>query len=71
MSGPCIKLRTPATWFPIETAPKDGTDVLVWDKAFVIAYYETHIPPPRWRSTDEMIPLEPTHWMPLPEPPPC
>ena len=27
-------------WYPIESAPKDGTDILVWDEVFVIAYWE-------------------------------
>lgn len=59
-------------WQPIETAPKDGTPVMLWPGA------------PIW--TDEVFPcvgwmtsvglwicargyVSPTHWKPLPEPP--
>lgn len=55
------------SWQPIESAPKDKTQILVWDNACIIAYYETALD--GWRDAQEMFPLEPTHWMPLPEPP--
>ena len=70
------------SWKPIETAPKDGTNVLVYerfpkwqkwvgkdeyDSYIEIGYYQdgdwcirAHVPP--WNN-------DPTHWMPLPEPP--
>lgn len=68
-------------WQPIETAPKDGTWVLV------ASYRGAHLgwmSNARWRQpnpggrprlscwfdgTDYMVP--PTHWQPLPEPPQC
>jgi hypothetical protein len=84
-------------WQPIETAPRDGTDVLVYkDVATVpvvhIAWYRSE---EEWRDhggclfgdtleeyvgwwsytrnsvTQEKLEgyAEPTHWMPLPEPP--
>ena len=57
-------------WQPIETAPKDGTPVLAWLVNPSGDEYITVIKANRsggwdWRS----IYFEPTHWMPLPEPP--
>ena len=61
-------------WQPIETAPKDGTSILVCDKGhyypFVAEWNEQE---KYWRSTsciDQYFGIaDATHWMPLPEPP--
>ena len=84
-------------WQPIETAPKDGTAILVWfDFATVsivhIAWYRSA---EEWENSGQYCgwgtfkdwigwwcypehsitqkklegPTNPTHWMPLPEPP--
>jgi len=62
-------------WQPIETAPKDGTFVLlsghelpVWQGSWVgrVGRYPIN-GWTRFNSVD--IDWSPTHWMPLPEPP--
>lgn len=58
-------------WQTIETAPKDGTDVVVYlanNRPPIVAGYfkETN----EWLAYDEpMNPVFPTHWMPLPPAP--
>lgn len=59
-------------WQPIETAPKDGTDVLVWGpgcKSIVASWNPAET---RWSDGfwDDGLTDDPwihaTHWMPLP-----
>ena len=57
-------------WMPIESAPKDGTYVLIYtgpeEGLMYAAYWSTlH---DDWRSNLETV-YGATHWMPLPEPP--
>lgn len=56
-------------WRPIETAPKDGTKVVVYDEGDVwIAYwYRTSPQLFGWWAIDHGV--NPTHWLPLPPPP--
>jgi hypothetical protein len=70
-------------WQPIETAPRDGSKVILWDshEGVCCARYEDYAA--GWRafwgtenyirdgSTYDfaLIASHPTHWMPLPEPP--
>ena len=66
-------------WQPIETAPKDGTEVLLWTDEYprvVSASYREFGEWEGWTFTDEALadiqpegPREPSHWMPLPPPP--
>ena len=60
-------------WQPIETAPRDGTSVLVTgDKLVVVAYvhknrwYMPHHSSTTGTELSSWI-REPTHWMPLPD----
>lgn len=70
-------------WQPIETAPKDGKRVLISDGRYVMdAYWSEEASlgqcsrGPAWQvfNCDEdcwysIAVTDPTHWMPLPEPP--
>ena len=57
---------TKGVWYPIETAPKDGSLILMFDGCIIMAWWDDG-----WYS-DEYCPpqiIRATHWMPLPEPP--
>lgn len=64
-------------WQPIETAPKDGTHILGFDGSYMttVEWWEpSHkTEPGSWNLVQGCIrgysEWEPTHWMPLPEPP--
>lgn len=65
----------PNKWQPIDTAPRDGTFVLVCEKDNS-AIYEARFMWDDWypamqSDSDEYAPMKgyPSHWMPLPEPP--
>lgn len=64
------------TWYPIESAPQDGTWILGWHPSTYvedcIATYRWHTPPcdpPCWIDAADSEPDQPTFWMPLPPPP--
>lgn len=73
------EVRQDVGWQPIETAPKDGTDILVcvthnlpddeWETIQWVDWRrgDDVVWPRYWERID--IPFPPTHWMPLPEPP--
>ena len=62
-----------AGWQPIETAPKDGSEILaLWKRSQIqsngygVVWFEDG----SWREFDyECLVSDPTHWMPLPSPP--
>lgn len=56
-------------WQPIETAPKDGTEILVFDDgAYIVTPWIEGDDQSGWWDNGFMDP-PPTHWMPLPAPP--
>lgn len=73
---------TDGKWMPIETAPKDGTEILAWDgMERVIAHWgygaewdyeadDMGATYGRWEDNwDGRMEPQPTHWMPLPAAP--
>jgi len=63
----CASCKRPL-WQPIETAPVDDTDILVFSEGLVWVASSYH---GMWwfEKRDDISLSEPTHWMPLPEPP--
>lgn len=65
---PFIQRQLPAQeWQPIETAPKDGTEILTTS----LDKYPDDIFCDRWYAKENRwsYDAKPTHWMPLPKPP--
>lgn len=65
-----------AAWEPIETAPKDGTYILLWRPGFrqETAHWLADMIGFDWPwllplPGEDRMRLKPTHWRPLPEPP--
>lgn len=57
-------------WRPIESAPKDGTTVLLWAPHWSAAQTGWTFGADAWQDCPKDSHLRPpTHWMPLPEPP--
>ena len=59
-------------WRPIETAPKDGTKVLLWNNGGMDIYWwheNKYDDIPNWISETGWTPATPNHWQPLPKPP--
>jgi Protein of unknown function (DUF551). len=59
-------------WLPIETAPKDGTWVLVHTGEYthpISAFWFKYNGLAYWRDYNLDVVDEITHWMPLPKPP--
>lgn len=59
-----------AEWQPIETAPRKGKPLLLCNKnqgnVMAVAWWSVH---QYWKYTGGGVFWQPTHWMPLPEPP--
>jgi hypothetical protein len=64
--------RVEQEWQPIETAPKDGTQILAyWDSGMMTCTDITLWYEGKWSDPEctEVEYADPTHWMPLPTPP--
>lgn len=64
--------QAPEGWQPIETAPKDGTYILIMTvtgRNYVVAYDSTFSIPWRVMFDVGISEFVPTHWMPLPAAP--
>jgi hypothetical protein len=60
----------PQAWLPIETAPRDGGDVLLYEGFEpVVCQGWFDKDGEEWRPTKGSFFRAPTHWMPLPKPP--
>lgn len=72
MRGKNLQGVNMSEWQPIETAPKDGRDVLIVSDAYrdrvLVARWYKYNGKEGFRDWDADLHL-PTHWMPLPEPP--
>lgn len=63
-------------WQPIETAPRDGTGIIYFQRVDeklwwigTATYADGHFRATDFFSKDDDPLIAPTHWMPLPEPP--
>jgi hypothetical protein len=57
-------LSASSGWQPIETAPKDGTEVLIWPREITGTAIYSH---GEWVDpNEEYAESHPTHWMPMP-----
>jgi hypothetical protein len=53
-------------WQPIETAPKDGTSIIVCEKQRLSMWIASWQGKDEWRDNVEWHPLEPVVWLSLP-----
>lgn len=58
-------------WRTMESAPRDGTSILVNVPGFGMGLFVLFWMDARWREPAHMngLKIDPTHWRPLPEPP--
>jgi hypothetical protein len=63
-------------WLPIETAPKDGTEVLGYipegwqgEPVILSLWWSARSEYPAWVDKLEYMDHRPTHWVPMPTPP--
>jgi len=63
--------REATAWQPIETAPKDGSKFIAWDRGQGCPLFTAHwnLEEAQWFTVHERWIGPMTHWMPLPEAP--
>lgn len=67
--GEVVRLREERAWRPIETAPKDGTRVLLWAPHWATALTGWTYGQDAWQDARHDAHVKPpSHWMPLPSP---
>lgn len=55
-------------WEPIETAPRDGVELLLWNgKVIMVGSYVSTVN--QWYVAGQGVIIMPTHWMFFPDPP--
>lgn len=73
MKAELATLKARAQWQPIETAPKDGNRVLLWNRDWAAPFAGQFYGEAAggWRLDYRIAPFthQPTHWMPLPPAP--
>jgi len=57
-------------WQHIKTAPMDGTEIIAYDGDgyYFARYIHPYLLKPQWVDNTD-LPIIPTHWMPIPNPP--
>lgn len=68
------ELEQALEWRPIETAPKDGTEIVLWGVMrghthpwkYIGNYFNPYAKDGWWQA--HTMPIEATYWVPLPEP---
>jgi hypothetical protein len=71
LDGWLARARLDGGWSPIESAPLDGTVVLIYSpmEGVMSSRWEYQWQGFPWRCAQDRKRQIPTHWMPLPEPP--
>lgn len=70
-SGKQWNERAAGVWRPIETAPRDGTIIILWSAAFKESYHglwDIWTKKPCWKRTSNKK-ADATYWQSLPKPP--
>lgn len=67
-----LRVVAASPWRPIETAPRDGTPILLCGQTGdrIVGRWSTAFSGSWVLEAYDAIGIEPTHWMPLPSPPP-